>query len=147
LLASSAQAKGLDLTCRVDAAVPRTVAGDPVRLRQVLTNLVGNAIKFTEHGEVSLRVKSLQDVPGRVLLHFAVRDSGIGIEPEAQGRLFSAFSQADGSTTRRFGGTGLGLAISKQLVEMMQGRIGVESEPGRGSTFWFTVCLDALEHE
>jgi signal transduction histidine kinase/CheY-like chemotaxis protein len=147
LLAAGAQAKGLELACRVDAAVPRTVAGDPVRLRQVLTNLVGNAIKFTEQGTVELRIKSVQDAPGRNLLHFSVRDSGVGIEPEAQQRLFKAFSQADGSTTRRFGGTGLGLAISRQLVEMMHGRIGVESKPGFGSTFWFTVCLDAHEHD
>jgi signal transduction histidine kinase/DNA-binding response OmpR family regulator len=147
LLAAGAQAKGLELVCQVDAAVPRTVAGDPVRLRQVLTNLVGNAIKFTQSGEVALRIKSVQEAPGRCLLHFSVRDSGIGIDPEAQQRLFKAFSQADGSTTRRFGGTGLGLAISRQLVEMMQGHIGVDSEPGRGSTFWFTVCVDALEHD
>jgi signal transduction histidine kinase/DNA-binding response OmpR family regulator len=147
LLAAGAQDKGLEVACRVDAAVPRTVVGDPVRLRQVLTNLVGNAIKFTERGEVELRIKSFQDAPGRCLLHFSVRDSGIGIDPEAQQRLFRAFSQADGSTTRRFGGTGLGLAISRQLVEMMHGRIGVDSAAGRGSTFWFTVCVDALEHD
>ncbi|MGH8665885.1 MAG: ATP-binding protein, partial [Burkholderiales bacterium] len=147
LLAAGAQAKELELACRVDAAVPRTVAGDPVRLRQVLTNLMGNAIKFTEHGEVELRLAAVQEAPGRSLLHFSVRDSGIGIEPQAQQRLFQAFNQADGSTTRRFGGTGLGLAISRQLVEMMHGRIGVDSKPGCGSTFWFTVCLDALEHD
>jgi signal transduction histidine kinase/CheY-like chemotaxis protein len=147
LLASGARAKGLELTCRVDATVPHTVAGDPVRLRQVLTNLVGNAIKFTAHGEVAVQVKPVRDATGRSMLHFSVRDSGIGIDADAQSRLFRAFSQADGSTTRRFGGTGLGLAISRQLVELMGGSIGLQSAPERGSTFWFTVCLDALEHE
>ena len=130
LLAGRAQAKGIELVCQVDGLLPDTIDGDPSRLRQVLVNLLSNAVKFTERGEVALLVSC-----GSAGLEFAVHDTGIGIAPEVVPRLFNAFSQADASTTRRFGGTGLGLAISKRLAELMGGRIGVESVPGRGSTF------------
>jgi two-component system sensor histidine kinase/response regulator len=144
LLAARAHAKGIDLLCAIDGDVPALVRGDAARLRQVLTNLVGNATKFTEKGEVMLKVERDAAAPpaGGVLLRFAVTDTGIGIAQEAQGRLFEAFTQADGSMSRRFGGTGLGLAISRQLVRLMGGAIGVDSEPGRGSCFSFTVCVE-----
>ena len=141
LLAAGAQAKGIELVGGVEPEAATALHGDPGRLRQVLTNLLGNGIKFTKQGEVSLRVRRLEESDRDTLLRFEITDSGIGISPEAQGRLFEAFVQADSSTTRRFGGTGLGLAICRQLVERMGGQIGVESEPGRGSTFWFTVRL------
>ena len=141
ILASGAQAKGLELLGDVDPQLPSALRGDPGRLRQVFTNLLGNAIKFTRQGEVVLRVKCLEESGGDALLRFEIVDTGIGISPEAQARLFEAFVQADSSTTRQFGGTGLGLAICRQLVEKMGGRIGVESEAGKGSTFWFTVRL------
>ena len=139
LLAGPAQTKGVELVGMTEPAAPIFLRGDSTRLRQILTNLLGNGIKFTARGEVSLRVSLDRETPEEATLTFRVRDDGIGISPEAQGRLFQAFIQADGSTTRRFGGTGLGLAICKQLVERMGGRIGVESEPGHGSTFWFTL--------
>ena len=140
LLAEQAQSKGLELIALVDAAVPTGVLGDPGRLRQILVNLVGNAIKFTSAGEVFLHVtRETQD--GVDLLRFTVKDTGIGIPETVQGRLFHAFVQADSSTTRRFGGTGLGLAICQRLVGQMHGRIGVESHPRQGSTFWFTAQL------
>ncbi|PWC92705.1 response regulator [Azospirillum sp. TSO5] len=147
LLAPQAHQKGLALICDIDRSVPERLRGDSGRLRQILFNLTGNAIKFTDRGRVVLRVHAADPTqspparPDHVRLHVAVEDSGIGIGPEGQARLFQPFSQADSSTTRRFGGTGLGLAICTRLVERMGGRIGVESAPGRGSTFWFTVDL------
>ena len=138
-LAPRAQQKGLELVCDIHPDLPDTLVGDPLRLRQVVMNLVGNAIKFTEHGEVILRVEAGVSVDGDLQLHFAVSDTGIGIPQEKQAVIFEAFSQADSSTTRRYGGTGLGLAISAQLVELMGGSISVESQPGQGSTFHFTA--------
>jgi signal transduction histidine kinase/DNA-binding response OmpR family regulator len=133
--------KGLELACEVREDVPEVVVGDPTRLRQVLVNLLGNAVKFTERGEIAVQVNAERSSPEGVTLHFAVRDTGIGIPPEKQRIIFEAFSQADGSTTRKYGGTGLGLAISSHLIEMMGGRIWVESETGRGSAFHFTARL------
>ncbi len=143
LLAEQAHRKGLELVCLVQANVPIWVAGDPGRLRQILTNLVGNAVKFKEAGEVAVHVSLALEDESESLLHFAVTDTGIGIAPEAQGQLFQAFSQADASTTRKFGGTGLGLAICKRLVEQMGGEIGIKSALGQGSVFRFTAHLPA----
>ena len=143
LLAERAQSKGLELACAIHPDVPAVVRGDPGRLRQVLVNLVANALKFTHEGGVSVRVRREPSDDLAVRLRVEVTDTGIGIAPEARARLFQSFSQVDSSTTRRYGGTGLGLAISKQLAEAMGGAIGVDSEPGRGSTFWFTVALGA----
>ena len=140
-LAPTAHKKKLSLTTFVDASVPPMVEGDPVRLRQILFNLVGNAIKFTEQGEIFVRVSVDSASPGGMMLCAAVRDTGIGLTRDAVERLFQAFVQADGSTTRRFGGTGLGLAISKHLVEKMGGEIKVESSPGAGSVFSFTMAV------
>ena len=139
LMSERAAAKGLDLTCHLAPEVPRNLVGDPGRLRQVLLNLVGNAIKFTEQGDVSIRVTAPHVTGDQANLRFEVTDTGIGIPPEAQARLFEPFTQADASTTRRFGGTGLGLAISRRIVQLLGGNIGVQSEVGRGTTFWFTV--------
>jgi signal transduction histidine kinase/ActR/RegA family two-component response regulator len=141
LLAGLAGGKGLALLGRVDPTVPDAIRGDPGRFRQVLMNLIGNAIKFTGAGEVVASVRLAAEDADTLTLRVEVRDTGIGIAPEAQGNLFQAFSQGDSSTTRRFGGTGLGLAISRRLVELMGGQLGVDSEVGRGSTFWFTVRL------
>ena len=137
LLAAQAHSKGLELAAFIRPEVPVQLRGDPVRLRQVINNLVGNAVKFTEKGEVVLTVRRLSADQENVTLQFEVRDTGIGIDKCAQGRLFEAFIQADGSTTRKFGGTGLGLAISKQLIGMMQGEIRVDSALGEGSVFSF----------
>ena len=139
LLRVRAAAKGLELSCRLDPKLPPCLLGDAGRLRQVLMNLVGNAVKFTERGSVLLRVAVQQETASAATLCFAVEDTGIGIEPEQQALLFESFVQGDGSSTRRYGGAGLGLTISKELVELMGGRIGVDSRPGRGSAFWFVV--------
>ncbi len=138
-LALRAHQRGLEFACRIRPEVDKWVTGDPGRLRQVLVNLIGNAIKFTEHGEVVLEVGRDGEDESGALLHFAVRDTGIGIAKEKQGLVFGAFTQADSSMSRRYGGTGLGLAITHRLVEMMGGRIWLESEPARGSTFHFTA--------
>jgi two-component system, sensor histidine kinase and response regulator len=139
--AERAETKGLELTGLVHAAVPTGLKGDPGRLRQVLTNLVANAVKFTDKGEVTLQAYLEEDRPDSAVIRFEVTDSGVGISPNTQAKLFRPFVQADSSTTRKYGGTGLGLSISKQLVELMGGRIGVRSTEGRGSTFWCTACL------
>jgi len=141
LFAEHAQKKQLELACHISADVPLALRGDPVRLRQILHNLIGNAIKFTERGEVVVHVNALEETNENVLIGLEVRDTGIGIEPESQSEIFDAFSQADGSTTRKYGGTGLGLSISKQLCGMMRGEIGVESQKGEGSVFRFTVRM------
>jgi len=144
LLGERASAKGLELACIVHQKVPRMLRGDPGRVRQVLTNLVGNAIKFTADGEVLVRARLVEADAEGVLLRFEVSDTGIGIPEEAQTRLFAAFSQADTSTTRRFGGTGLGLAICRQLATLMGGEIGVRSEQGEGSTFWMNARFQVV---
>ena len=140
-MAVQAHAKGLELSCRIDPNVPALLLGDPGRLRQILTNLVGNAIKFTHGGEVIIEASLESEKERAVVLRMAVRDTGIGIPEERRSMIFDKFTQADASTTRRYGGTGLGLAISRQLVGLMGGDMGVESKEGKGSTFWFTVPL------
>jgi PAS domain S-box-containing protein len=142
-LALRAHQKGLELTCDIRPEVPERVLGDPSRLRQIIINLIGNAIKFTESGEVGLRATVDSRTPAELQLHFIVLDTGVGIAPEKQKLIFEAFSQADGSTARKFGGTGLGLTISSRLVELMGGSIWVESNLGRGSEFHFTARLGA----
>jgi len=142
VFAITARSKGLELLWTVHPSVPATLVGDPTRLRQILINLVGNALKFTERGEIAVAVRREMESEDYTIFHFSVRDTGIGIPPEKQRLIFDAFFQADLSLTRKFGGTGLGLAISKCLVGMMGGQIWVESELGRGSTFYFTVRLE-----
>ena len=139
LAAIRAQDKGIELLFDIGTDVPVALVGDPLRLGQVLTNLVGNAVKFTERGEVTVAISRMSEDADGVRLHFAVSDTGVGLTEEQRTRLFSAFSQGDSSTTRKYGGTGLGLTISRRLVEMMDGEIGVDSAPGVGSTFFFTA--------
>ncbi len=141
--AERAHHKGLELACRIHEDVPADVCGDPVRLRQIFTNLIGNAVKFTNQGEVVIVVAAIEAaLEEAIVLQCTVRDTGIGISPDLQPHLFEAFTQADGSDTRAYSGTGLGLTIAKQLTEMMGGQIEVESTPGQGSTFRFSVRLD-----
>ncbi len=141
IIAMGAHNKGLEMLCRIDPAVPTKLRGDPGRLRQILTNLAGNAVKFTAKGEVAIEVTLVEDGEENCLLRLAVRDTGIGIPKAKAGMVFDKFTQVDASTSRKYGGTGLGLAISKQLAELMGGAIGVDSEEGEGSIFWFTVRL------
>jgi two-component system, sensor histidine kinase and response regulator len=146
MMALRAHQKGLEIVCDIHALAPQTVIGDLSRIRQILTNLLSNAIKFTDLGEVILSVEGVFDATdgsSEIELRFSVRDTGIGIAVEKQEKIFQAFAQADGSTTRRYGGTGLGLTISQRLAHMMGGRLWVESQAGRGSTFWFTVLVQA----
>ena len=139
LVGERAAAKGLELIVSLDAQVPLRLVGDPLRIGQVLVNFVNNAVKFTERGEISIRIATLNRSDDEVVLRFSVRDTGIGISEDQRKQLFQSFQQADVSITRKFGGTGLGLAIAKRLAELMGGGVGVESTPGTGSTFWFTV--------
>lgn len=144
-LSATAAQKGLEFLCRIDPDAPRYIIGDPTRLRQILINLAGNSIKFTEQGEVVVRVQLAERKGHDLLLHFSVKDTGIGIPKEKQEAVFKSFTQAEASTTRKYGGTGLGLTISKQLVELMGGKIGIESKPGKGSTFYFDISTTTCE--
>jgi signal transduction histidine kinase/CheY-like chemotaxis protein len=146
VLAVKAEAKGVELGIFVDPATPLAVAGDPTRLRQILTNLMDNALKFTHEGSVAVHVRREAEEDGRALLRVEVRDTGIGMKPEVVDRLFTSFFQGDSSTTRKYGGTGLGLTICKSLAQLMGGDIGVTSVPGEGSTFWFTTRLAVRHH-
>src|SRR4029077_5853168 len=138
-LALRAQQKGLELTWSIEGEMPERVRGDPSRLRQILINLVGNAIKFTKHGKVSVKATRLPTTGSGIEIRFVVTDTGIGIPTEKHQHIFEAFSQADSSTTREFGGTGLGLSISARLVKLMGGEIWLESAPNQGSKFFFTL--------
>ena len=142
VLANNAYSKGIELSCRFDPTIPTNLQGDPTRLSQILTNLIGNAIKFTDRGGVSIDVSAIATTDRQTTLYFQVQDTGIGIAPDSQDQIFQSFAQADSSTTRQYGGTGLGLAISKRLVEMMGGEIGVISAPAAGSIFWFTLTCN-----
>ncbi|MGC8603058.1 MAG: response regulator, partial [Desulfomonilaceae bacterium] len=144
LLAGRAQEKGLELVCLVDPEIPSFVRGDPGRVRQVLGNIIGNAVKFTPYGEVSIRASVVGELENKAIVKFTVNDTGVGIEEDKIDNLFEPFTQIDSSDTREFGGTGLGLSISKDLVELMGGEIGVRSALGKGSSFWFTVVLEEL---
>ena len=147
MLSGRASEKEIEMACQVSNRIPDQLVGDSDRLRQILMNLVGNAIKFTEHGEVFVTVEIAEDGDDGLLLHFVVTDTGIGIPAEKQQIIFESFAQADGSMTRRYGGTGLGLTISSQLVGMMGGRIWVDSHVGRGSSFHFTVRLGRVQQQ
>ena len=142
MVAVEAHRKGLELICQIVPEVPRWLKGDPGRLRQVLVNLLANSVKFTHAGEIYLTVEFEAEYKGAAILRFRVKDTGVGFPEDQAAFLFEPFVQADGSATRKYGGTGLGLTISKQLVEMMGGRIGAHSAPGKGSTFWFTIALE-----
>src|SRR5205823_12146507 len=142
MAAPRAHEKGLELTCDMPPGFPELLRGDPVRLRQALEHLVGHAVKFTEVGDVSLEARASYETPSHVTFRLSVRDTGIGIPAERQAAIFESFTQADGSTTRRYGGTGLGLTICRQLAELMGGKIQVASEPGTGSTFWLELALE-----
>jgi TMAO reductase system sensor TorS len=144
LFVEQAQGKGINLTCSLVESVPSVLQGDPVRLQQILMNLVNNAVKFTKRGNIMLTVTMAEDSASDALIRFEVQDTGIGIEPAVQTKIFEAFSQADGSTSRKYGGTGLGLSIVKQLVQLMEGTVGVRSEPGQGATFWCTARLEKV---
>ncbi len=145
LIGEKASAKGLELVFEINGEVPNDLIGDPLRLGQILVNYANNAVKFTEQGEIDVIVRLLEKQGQEALLYFAVKDTGIGLSAEQRASLFQSFQQADASTTRKYGGTGLGLAISKKLAELMGGEVGVESEPGQGSTFWFTVRAGIAE--
>lgn len=145
LFSEQADTKKIELLCHVFPNTPKNLRGDAMRLRQIIINLIGNAIKFTEKGEVLLKIHPIPTPGDSIMLQFEVSDTGIGILPEVQSRIFDSFSQADSSTTRKFGGTGLGLSIAKQLVHMMDGKIGVYSKTGEGSTFWFTARFQMAE--
>jgi signal transduction histidine kinase len=145
MLSAETQRKGLTLECIEAPGFPRRLIGDRVHLSQVLGNLVANAVKFTERGRISVKLEAIPSDGARVLCRILVKDTGIGIPMDQQDRIFERFTQADGSSTRTHGGLGLGLAISKRLVELMGGTIGVESEPGRGSTFWVQLPLESAE--
>jgi PAS domain S-box-containing protein len=147
LFAQRAFDKGLEVACRIEPEVPDVVCGDPGRIRQVLANLIGNAVKFTSAGEIVVRAGVVARDTDSALLRFSVRDTGVGIDAAAQARIFEPFEQAEAGTTRKFGGTGLGLAVSKSLVHLLGGNIGVDSIPGQGSTFWFTARLSLATAE
>jgi signal transduction histidine kinase/CheY-like chemotaxis protein/CHASE2 domain-containing sensor protein len=142
VLANNAYSKDIELSCRIEPTIPQNLQGDPTRLGQILTNLIGNAIKFTDRGGVSIDISAIATTDRQTTLYVQVQDTGIGIDPESQDKIFQSFSQADSSTTRQYGGTGLGLAISKRLIEMMGGEIGVISAPSAGSIFWFTLTCN-----
>ncbi len=142
MVAQQARQKGLCISTQIPSRIPFQLRGDPLLIRQVILNMLSNAVKFTEKGEICLRVEQIRETTTNVLLRIEVSDTGIGISPEAQPSIFERFTQADDSITRRYGGTGLGTAIAKQIVELMRGEIGLQSEPGKGSTFWFTLSLE-----
>jgi two-component system sensor histidine kinase/response regulator len=145
LISEKAAAKNLELIVEIDADVPHSLIGDPLRIGQVLINYANNAVKFTEQGNIAIRVAVARASSRELILNFSVSDTGIGLDEEQRNRLFQSFEQADSSTTRKYGGTGLGLAISRQLVSLMGGEVGVDSKLGTGSTFWFTVPLGHRE--
>jgi len=147
LLHGKAEERSVNLTSEIDSKLEKFVRGDSVRIRQILTNLMTNAIKFTENGEVKVKLSVLDKNSNSIRLKLEVIDNGIGIPEEVQRKLFNSFTQADGSTTRKYGGTGLGLAIVRQLVTMMHGRLGVESKPGEGSRFWVELVFEIANEE